>query len=269
MTSKGLALVRGALSTRAFRATLFVVAFLGLWEAASRTGIFGLRDPFIARLLLPSPGTVFEAGIELSREGLLFSNILTTLLRVGAGFVLGGLIGVVLGVVMGSSPFCFDFFDPFVRIFQPIPGVAWVPLAIIWFGLGNGAAIFIITVGTLFPVTINTITGVQSVEPMLVKAALTLGAGRRQILLHVMIPSMIPYLLSGLRVGMGISWRVVVAAEMVGVPSGIGMMLMDGRSLGRTEITILSMLLLGILMLLTERLLFHPLERRTMHWKLK
>jgi NitT/TauT family transport system permease protein/taurine transport system permease protein/sulfonate transport system permease protein len=154
-----------------------------------------------------------------------------------------------------------------VRIFSPIPGVAWIPLAILWYGLGDQAAIFIITVSAVSPILLNTIQGVRDVDPNLVDAARTMGATRWQVIRRVTFPSVIPYLITGFRTGLGFAWRVVIAAEMVGVPKGIGYMLAVGRSTGHTEVTIVTMVCLGLLMLIVEELVFAPLEKRTSSWR--
>jgi len=156
-----------------------------------------------------------------------------------------------------------DFCRPFVRLLQPIPGVAWVPLAIIWFGLGDRAAIFIIAVGALFPIVLNTRQGILEVEPSLVQAALTLGASRAQLLSKVYLPATAPYLVTGFRLATGFAWRVVLAAEMVGVSRGLGYMLTLGRGIGRTDITLVTMLAIGLLMMATDAWVFGRLEHLT------
>ncbi len=168
---------------------------------------------------------------------------------------------------MAIVPTVNNLTEPFVRIFSPIPGVAWVPLAILWFGLGDEAAIFIITVGAVFPILLNTVQGVRDVDTHLIDAARMMGANRRQVVQRVMLPSLVPYLVTGFRMGLGFAWRVVIAAEMVGVPKGIGYMLTVGRSTGRTEITIVTMIVLGGLMFIVEEAVFAPLERSTAAWR--
>jgi NitT/TauT family transport system permease protein/taurine transport system permease protein/sulfonate transport system permease protein len=142
-----------------------------------------------------------------------------------------------------------------------------VPLAILWFGLGDKAAIFIITVGSVFPILLSTAQGVRAVDRVLLDASMTLGACFHQQLRRVVLPSVTPFLVTGFRLGLGFAWRVVIAAEMVGVPRGIGYMLNVGRSTGRTEVTLMTIVILGVLMILAEELVFAPLERRTNHWR--
>jgi NitT/TauT family transport system permease protein/taurine transport system permease protein/sulfonate transport system permease protein len=252
---------------RTWQGVLALTAFLILWQAASVTGIFGRVSPEYSLFLLPPPKVVFLALAEMARTGYLWDNLSVSIVRVIVGFTLSVFIAVPLGIGMAIIPTVNNLAEPFVRIFSPIPGVAWVPLAILWFGLGDEAAIFIITVGAVFPILLNTIQGVRDVDTHLIDAARMMGANRRQVVQRVMLPSLVPYLVTGFRMGLGFAWRVVIAAEMVGVPKGIGYMLTIGRSTGRTEITIVTMIVLGGLMFIVEEAIFAPLERSTAAWR--
>ncbi len=244
-----------------------LAAFVGLWQVASATGLFGRVAMPYARLLLPGPGAVLRALLEAAASGYLWDQLSVSLVRVGAGFGIAVAIGVPLGLAVVLSPVADAFVTPFVRVFSPIPGVAWVPLAILWFGLGDRAAIFIIAVGSVFPVLVSTTQGVRAVDASLVDAGRMLGARFHQLLLRVFLPSVVPFLVTGFRLGLGFAWRVVIAAEMVGVPRGIGYMLSIGRSTGHTEVTFMTIGILGALMVVAEELVFAPLERRTSHWR--
>ncbi len=244
-----------------------LLVFLVLWHVASTTGLFGKIEPEYSLLLLPTPETVLKAIVETIKDGSLWGNTSVSIIRVAIGFSLAVLIGIPIGLGMALSPICNNICEPFVRIFSPIPGIAWVPLAILWFGLGDTAAIFIITLGSIFPIVINTVQGVRDVDSHLVDAARMMGANHLQVMRRVMLPSVIPYLVTGFRIGLGFAWRVVIAAEMVGVPKGIGYMLGVGRSTGRTDITIVTMVTLGVIMLVVEELMFSPLENRTRFWR--
>jgi ABC-type nitrate/sulfonate/bicarbonate transport system permease component len=246
---------------------LALAAFLALWHAASATGLFGRVPPAYAQLLLPGPGTVAIAAWESARSGELWSQVSVSLVRVAAGFAIAVGCGVPLGLATASSREVNAFVEPFVRLFSPIPGVAWVPLAILWFGLGDAAAIFIIAIGSVFPVLLGTAQGTRAVDRRLLDAARVLGARPPALLRRVVLPSLVPYLVTGFRLGLGFAWRVVIAAEMVGVPRGIGYMLNVGRATGRTEVTLLTMAVLGGLMVAAEELVFTPLERRTHAWR--
>jgi ABC-type nitrate/sulfonate/bicarbonate transport system permease component len=245
--------------------TILVVATL--WQIASTTGIFGRVSLESARLLLPPPGAVLGSLVEMARSGYLLDNVSISVFRVLCGFVLAVVVALPLGVAMALSPTIHHLADPIVRLVSPIPGVAWVPIAILWFGLGDEAAIFIIAIGSVFPVLLSTIQGVHDVDPRLVDAARTMGARRWQVLQRVIVPSLVPYLVTGFRTGLSFAWRVVIAAEMVGVPKGIGYMLTVGRSTGKTEVTIVTMLILGGMMVLVEELIFNPLQSYTDTWR--
>jgi NitT/TauT family transport system permease protein/taurine transport system permease protein/sulfonate transport system permease protein len=244
-----------------------LAAFVGVWHVASVTGLFGRVPPEYAALLLPTPGAVWEALRESVASGDLWNQVSVSLVRVATGFGLSVLIGVPLGLSVALSPTANALIDPFVRIFSPIPGVAWVPLAILWFGLGDKAAIFIITIGSVFPILLSTAQGVRAVDRSLLDAARTLGARFHQQLRRVLLPSVTPFLVTGFRLGLGFAWRVVIAAEMVGVPRGIGYMLNVGRSTGHTEVTFMTIAILGVLMIIAEEVVFAPLERWTNHWR--
>jgi ABC-type nitrate/sulfonate/bicarbonate transport system permease component len=252
---------------RIWQGGLALIVFLVIWHFASTTGLFGHINPEYSVLLLPPPTVVFKALGQMASSGYLWSQVSVSLIRVLIGFSIAVGIAVPLGIGMGLFSVLNNLADPFVRIFSPIPGVAWIPLAILWYGLGDTAAIFIIAVSSVFPILLNTIQGMQDVDANLVDAARTMGATKWQVIRRVMLPSLIPYLITGFRTGFGFAWRVVITAEMVGVPRGIGYMLSVGRSTGHTEVTIVTMICLGSMMLLSEELVFGPLEKKTSSWR--
>lgn len=253
---------------RLWQGAFTILIVVGLWQIASSTGLFGRTSPEYTRLLLPPPATVLASLVEMVRSGYLLDNVSISILRVVSGFLLAALIAVPLGIAMAISATIHNLTEPLVRLLSPIPGVAWVPLAILWFGLGDQAAIFIITIGSIFPILLNTAQGVQDADHRLIDAARTMGATRWQLLRRVLLPGLVPYLVTGFRTGLSFAWRVVIAAEMVGVPKGIGYVLTVGRSTGQTEITIVTMLVLGVLMMIMEELIFVPLESYTNAWRL-
>jgi len=247
---------------------LFSVAvFLTVWYIASNTGIFGRVTIKASKLLLPDPFTVVKAFGEMITSGYLPHNIAISLVRVLKGFAIAAALGIPLGIGMGMSKTITHFVSPIFRTFSPIPGVAWVPLAILWFGLGDKAAVFIIVMGAIAPIIINANQGVKDVDQNLLMALYSMNADKWQIIRRCIIPSIVPYLVSGFRLGLGFAWRVVIAAEMVGVPDGMGYVLSTGRSTGRTEVTIVTILSLGVVMILMEQVLFAALEKTTSHWR--
>jgi ABC-type nitrate/sulfonate/bicarbonate transport system permease component len=246
-----------------------VLVFLTIWHIASHTGIFGRVSVKASSLLLPDPFTVFKSFLEMIISGYLPKHLGISFIRVMKGFAIAAAIGVPLGIAMGMSKSVKNFTSPIFRTFSPIPGVAWVPLAILWFGLGDKAAVFIIVMGAIAPIIINANQGVNDVDRNLLQALYSMNASKWQIVRKCIIPSIVPYLVSGFRLGLGFAWRVVIAAEMVGVPDGMGYALSTGRSTGRTEVTIVTIISLGIVMILLEQVLFAFLEKTTSHWRSK
>lgn len=244
-----------------------IIILMLIWHIASVTGIFDHVSVKASQLLLPAPKKVFASIFEMTVSGYLPKNIWISFLRVVKGFLLAVVIGIPIGILMGLSKHFFSFINPIFRLVSPIPGVAWVPLAILWFGLGDKAAVFIITMGAISPIITNTLQGVRDVEPILLQALETMGATKLQTVTKCIIPSIIPYVVSGFRLGLGFSWRVVIAAELVGVPNGLGYVLNVGRSTGQTEITIVTILCLGAIMILMDELLFNQIENVTKNWK--
>jgi ABC-type nitrate/sulfonate/bicarbonate transport system permease component len=244
-----------------------IVLLLVIWDIASHTGIFGRVSVKSSEFLLPPPNKVFQSMYEMTKSGYLPQNIWISMQRVIIGFVIAVVIGLPVGIGMGMSKTINTFLNPYLKLFSPIPGVAWVPLAILWFGLGSNAAIFIITVGSMSPIIINTLQGINDVDKKLLQALKTMDASNLQIIRWCIIPSIIPYIVSGFKLGLGFAWRVVIAAELVGVPGGLGYVLNVGRNTGNTEVTIVTIICLGVIMIVMEQLFFAPIEKVTRFWR--
>jgi ABC-type nitrate/sulfonate/bicarbonate transport system permease component len=206
-------------------------------------------------IFLPGPVAVFESGVELTRDGTLLHDILISLFRVYSGFLLAALLGVVLGILLARSRLAYGLIGPVIEAVRPIPPIAWFPLIIIWLGIGEAARISVIVYGAFFPILLNTIQGVRSVENNLIRAALSLGASRRQIFYLVVLPAVFPSIVTGLRVGAGMAMFVLVAAELIASSSGIGYLILDSREHLFTDRVILGMIVLGILGVLQNKLL--------------
>lgn len=244
-----------------------ILLVLLLWQIASDTGIFGKYDIDRGRLMLPSPLFVFKRMIELLLNGYLLEHIWISFKRVMVGFLCAVLLGFPLGVLMGRKENIKLFIQPIFKILAPIPGVAWVPLSILWFGLGDDAAIFIIAVSAITPIVTNIIQGVESINSNYENLFATLKASRWQVIKFLVIPSVIPYVVTGFKLGLGYAWRVVIAAEMVGVPNGMGYVLNLGRSTAQTEITFITIIVLCFMLTIMEKFLFAKLENITNIWK--
>lgn len=213
--------------------------------------------------IFPSVGSVGTAAIESIKDGTLFSHIGASLLRVGLGTVIGIVTAVPLGIAMGVSPGVSAFLTPLFRFFSVLAGIAWIPIATLWFGYGFGAIIFVIFNAVFFVVAYNTLLGVSTIPHALRNAAASLGAGRWALLTQVLLPGALPNIVTGIRTGLGFAWRGLIAAEMIATNVGLGYMLFVARDFYRTEVIVLGMIVIGVLWLLIDRLLLVPLERAT------
>lgn len=234
----------GALVRRLRRLWLVTVLLL-VWQGTS-----GYLLPAVAPYavtLLPAPTSVVVAFADLLRSGEIISHVLQSLKRVVSAFAVAALCGVSLGVAMGWWRAVGRLVDPVVEFLRPIPPMAWIPLGILWFGIGDTQNMFIIFLGAFFPIVLNTITGVREVDRTLVWAALTLGGTHRQILWEIVLPGALPHMLTGLRIGLGVGWMALVAAELVAANSGLGFLIEDSRNLLFTERVLLGMVLIGLL----------------------
>lgn len=240
----------GAGVRRLRRLTLMTVLFL-LWQATSGFVLPGIAPHAVT--LLPAPTAVLAAFADLLRTGEILFHALASVARVLAAFTLAALVGVCLGAAMAWWRLVGQLVDPVVEFLRPIPPMAWIPLGILWFGIGNTQNMFIIFIGSVFPIVLNTITGVRGVDRTLVWGALTLGGTRRQILWEIILPGALPLILTGLRIGLGVGWMTLVAAELVAATSGLGFLIEDSRNLLFTERVLLGMVLIGLLGLLMDQ----------------
>ena len=222
------------------------LAVILLWETAVRTGLI---DPAV----FPSPSLAIAAATERLTAQQLGENLSWSLARVFSGFALGALAGVVVGILAGWYRRFGLIVSPLVELLRPIPPLAWIPLAIIWFGLGEPSKFFIIFLGAFFPVVTAAYQGMRSVDPMLLRAGQTMGLSGVPLLLRVAIPAAAPDLATGLRIGWGLSFGVLVAAELIAADRGLGYMIIAERNAGGSVgVIIVGILLIGALNLLTD-----------------
>lgn len=249
------------------RAKLFFpLSLLVLWQALAFAGLLPEHK-------IPSPLQIVAAVQELFISGLPHGNTLVmhclySLLRVGCGFFLAVCTAIPLGIVTGWSKFLRDMLSPVIETIRPIPPLAWIPIAILWFGIGLQSAAFIIFLGCFFPILLNTISGVLSVDPILINAAKTLGAQDRQIFIKVLLPGATPSIYTGLRIGLGIGWMTLVAAEFTGVKSGYGLgyMIMTARDIQRPDLVVAGMAVIGLTGFLLDCLL-RAMEAKALKWR--
>jgi taurine transport system permease protein len=213
--------------------------------------------------IFPDITAVARAGLESIRDGSLFAHMGASLARVAVGTVLAILVAVPLGVLMGVSPGVSAFLTPLLRFFSVLAGIAWIPIATLWFGYGFGAITFVIFNAVFFIVTYNTLLGVSTIPLQVRNAAASLGAGRWAMLTEVLLPGALPNIVTGIRTGLGFAWRGLIAAEMIATNVGLGYMLFVARDFYKTEVIVLGMIVIGVMWLLLDRLLLAPIERAT------
>ena len=237
---------------RLFWPALALLAVLALWHLAvlwSGTKVF------------PSPLEVSRGLLELTQKHVLWKDIADSLRRVLIGFGTAALLGIPLGLFLGWHPAANQTLNPVLQILRPISPLAWIPVAILLLGVGDHAAMFLISLGAFFPIVVASIDGVAGVPLVYRRAGRNFGLSDTQLLRQVVFPSALPKILVGLRLSLGIAWLVVVAAEMVAVDSGLGYLVIDSRNSGkRYDLVVAAMLLIGVLGLLLD-LLFRSLER--------
>jgi NitT/TauT family transport system permease protein len=218
----------------------------------------------IPSYLIPSPHDVIVAFESLLVNGTLISATLDTLTRVLLGFVVAAAVAIPLGILIGWSKTVENYLGFTIGILRPIPPIAWIPFAILWFGLGIGSAIFIIFVGSVFPILINTADGVKRIDKVYVESATTLGANQSQTLQKVVVPAALPNIITGLKVGMGIALMCTVAAEMIGSNNGLGYLILTATSMLDSASAIVGMLTIGVIGLGFEYI-FSRMERK-LNW---
>jgi ABC-type nitrate/sulfonate/bicarbonate transport system permease component len=227
---------------------LFVVA----WELISTLGV---RVNPQLDVMMPPPTAVFSAAHDLLTRGVLFTHVIDSLRRVLIAVGAAAALGVPLGLAMGWSVGFRTAVDPLLEFIRPIPPLAWIPLSILWFGIGDTQNEYIIFLAAFFPVVLNAMAGARDVDSYLVRAGLSLGARPRDLFLTVVLPGSLPNIFTGLRVGLGIGWMALVAGELVAAPSGLGYLINNARTLFRSDYILLGMVLIGLLGLILDYLM--------------
>ncbi|MET0538640.1 MAG: ABC transporter permease [Xanthobacteraceae bacterium] len=223
--------------------------------------------------LIPSPREVavmmhdfsFGGIYDDAFSGTILIHVWKSMTRVYGGFFLAALIGIPLGLMIGRVKFLRQLLDPTINLLRPIPVTAWLPLSMIFFGLGPNAAIFLVFLGAFYPILLNTIFGVRSVDVRLFEAASMLGCSGSAMFRQVVLPASLPAIFNGLRIAHGFAWILIVVGEMTGVPTGLGSVVMDGRTLSRTDLVITGMIVIGVCGFLTDRLIV-LLGNRLLQW---
>jgi len=235
--------------------------FLGVWEIAARL------DLIPGQIFFPAFSIVLAEFWHLIVNGVLLDHFISSLIRVLAGFIAGSAAGVGIGIFMGWQERANRWFSPIISLFYPIPALGWLPILMLWIGINELLPIAIIFICSFFPVLYNTITGIKQVNRDLIHAARLLGASDLFILKRLVLPLALPNIFTGLRLEAGMAWRVIIAAEMVAIPTGIGALMMRAESLVRIDIIIVCLMVLSIMCLLFERFFLYVEERLTFKWK--
>jgi|HubBroStandDraft_5_1064220.scaffolds.fasta_scaffold76764_1 NitT/TauT family transport system permease protein len=255
---------------RIFRGTIGIGVVLLLWQI--------MAVAYNLQQILPPPLVVARTilnTLTLNYQHWLYGpniyvHLAASLVRAVSGFTIAAALAIPLGLLVGRIRAVREFVDPVIRSLYPIPGIAWIPLAILWFGLGNTAVIFVVVIAEFFPLYFNTEAGARNINPVLIDAARCFGAKRLTLFRRVILPASIPYIITGLRIALGGAWRMIVAAEMLASETGIGSVLMESRFQFRANDLMMAMILISIVGYATERLIIGTLEKKTTEkWEVK
>ncbi|MBE7494286.1 MAG: ABC transporter permease [Verrucomicrobiaceae bacterium] len=238
---------------------------ISIFLPLSTAVIFLVVWHFLVRLsgsdLFPTPMEVVRGIRELIEKGLLLKYIVASLFRVSWGFMLAVLVGVPLGLILGWFRAAFQALNPMIQILRPISPIAWIPVAILWFGIDDTAPVFLIFLASVFPITVSSMAAVQNMQLVYLRAAQNFGVKGPQLFRRVILPAALPQIITGIRIALGIAWLVVVAAEMIAVNSGLGYLIIDARNAGkRYDLVVAGMVMIGLIGLVLD-LLIRQLEK--------
>jgi NitT/TauT family transport system permease protein len=239
------------------RAAFPFIVVAAIWELVALSGVFPPR-------LFPPLEEIAATLVRLTAQGILPHHAAETLFRLAFGFAIAAVAGVAVGIAMGRYRRAEDLLLPLVSIGAPIPGLAYAPLFLLWFGLGDTGSIVLVAFVSAFSVTLNTWTGVKAVKEIWLRAAQTMGADERRLFRYVILPGALPYILTGCRLGLAQAWRILVAVEMLAaVPWGLGWLIFGAREFLNTDAMLAGIAVIGVIGLGLEKLVFQPLERYT------
>ena len=229
----------------------------GIWEIVALAGVFPRR-------LFPTLEDVASSFVQLTISGILPHHAIDTMIRLLSGFALAGIFGVTIGVLMARSRRAEDIFLPLVSICAPIPGLAYAPLFLLWFGLGNLSSVLLVGFVSAFPIIFNSWTGVKAVKEIWIRSAQSMGADDRRLFRHVILPGALPYILTGMRLGLAQAWRILVAVEMLAaVPWGLGWMIFGARKFLNTDVMMAGIVVIAVIGLALEKFVFRKIENYT------
>jgi NitT/TauT family transport system permease protein len=245
------------------RQVLPSVALLALLVAAWWVAVVATESA-----IFPTPWQVVSGTTELIQDGTLWEHIGASLLRVGTGFFLAVVFAVPLGLWMGWVRGAFTTLNPILQMLRPISPIAWIPIAILWFGVGNASPIYLIFISSVFPMIVQTTAGVHTIERRYLRAAQNFGGSRYTLFRQVVIPAVLPQIIVGMRIGLGVAWLVVVAAEMIALRSGLGYLIIDSRNAGnRYDLVIAGMVVIGLIGLLLDGVMRRLEGLKLVRWR--
>jgi NitT/TauT family transport system permease protein len=219
-------------------------------------------------LIFPTPWQVVTGTLELAADGTLWEHIGASLFRVGVGFAIAVLVAVPMGLWMGRVDGVYRTLNPVFQIMRPISPIAWIPLAILWFGVGNVSPVFLIFIAAVFPMIVQTAAGVHTIERRYLHAAENFGVSRATLFRRVIVPAVLPEIVIGMRIGLGVAWLVVVAAEMIALRSGLGYLIMDSRNAGnRYDLVIAGMIIIGVIGLILDGVMRKLEGLKSVRWR--
>ena len=241
-----------------------LLLFFALWWGVSLLNAHVLK--VFNPILLPAPDEVMRAGIKMAASGELLRHITASLSRVVWGFSIAAALGIVVGTALGRSRLLEHLVEPMLEMLRPIPPLAFLPMMVLWFGIGEASKVAFITYAAFFPIFTTTIEGIKYVDPVLIRAASSLGASERQIFWHVVLPAATPNIITGMRLAFGLSFFVIVAAEFIAAVSGLGFLINDARTFFLVSNMLLGAAVIGIIGVLANVLL-RRIEGRLLRWR--
>lgn len=251
--------------SKAFRSTGYFIEYLALIISIISVWTIMSNQGHLNTIILPAPNSILETIVELVADGALFTNMLISVSRVLQGYLLAALLGITLGILIGLSKHLDRVTELIIQMIKPIPPIAWIPLVILWFGIGESGKVFLIFLGGFFTILINVVDGIHQTDPKLVEVSRSMETPFWKHISLMVIPGAAPNIFTGLRTGLSSCWMCVVAAELVSSTTGLGYLIMDARQFGQTDVVIVGMLTIGIVGKIMDSLLRYA-EKKTLRW---
>ncbi len=232
---------------------------IALWAGITYFGNFSEQ-------VFPAPSLILVSGLELIKDGTLLKHIVASLYRVTMGFYLAVALGIPLGIILGRKLLVKQLVNPIIQFLRPISPLAWIPLAMLWFGIGDKPAIFLIFLSSFFPLVVATTMAVSHINPVYFHVAANFNFSRKDVIVKIIIPAILPEVLTALRLTIAIAWLVVVAAEMIAVQSGLGYLILDARNALRMDVIMVGMIVIGMIGVLLDLIMLRLAGMNAISW---